>query len=183
MSISRVYKIVNDMDDLVYIGSTKQILCRRMTEHRKSALKGCERKLYIHMRDIGSEHFKIMCVREYKDISKERLKYKEDKYIKIFDTVKTGLNMSYAFGKKCLHGVKRGQCKECKGSQICDHNKRRCKCKYCGGNSTCEHTTEKRNWQIKVKKTSKEVLDGSTNHFNRIALNLGNPGAEDHNVV
>ena len=71
MSISRVYKIVNDIDELVYIGSTKQILCRRMTEHRKLALKGCERKLYNHMRYIGAEHFRILCVREYKDISKE----------------------------------------------------------------------------------------------------------------
>ena len=119
-----------------------------MTEHRKLALNGCERKLYNHMREIGAEHFKILGVREYKDISKDRLKYKEDKYIKRFDTVKTGLNMSYAFGEKCLHGVKRGQCKECKGSQICEHNKRRCKCKDCGGNSTCEHTTEKRNCKV-----------------------------------
>ena len=88
MSIeSRVYKIVNDIDDLVYIGSTKQILCRRMTEHRKLALKGGERKLYTHMREIGAEHFKILYVRENKDISKERLKYKEEKFIKRFDTV------------------------------------------------------------------------------------------------
>ena len=28
MSISRVYKIINDYDDLVYIGSTAQILCK-----------------------------------------------------------------------------------------------------------------------------------------------------------
>ena len=42
MSISRVYKILNDIDDLVYIGSTQQLLCRRMTEHRKLSLKGCE---------------------------------------------------------------------------------------------------------------------------------------------
>ena len=66
MSISRVYKIVNDHDELVYIGSTIQLLCQRMSEHRKLALQGCERKLYNHMRDIGSEHVKIMCVREYK---------------------------------------------------------------------------------------------------------------------
>ena len=139
MSISRVYKIVNDIDDLVYIGSTKQILCRRMTEHRKSALKGCERKLYIHMREIGAEHFKIMCVREYKDISKERLKYKEDKYIKRYDTVKKGLNMCYAFGQKCEHKKKRGDCLDCKGSQICEHDKRKSQCIYCGGSSICEH--------------------------------------------
>ncbi len=58
MSISRVYKIVNDIDELVYIGSTQQILCRIMTEHRKLAKKGSDRKLYNHMREVGAEHFK-----------------------------------------------------------------------------------------------------------------------------
>ena len=138
MSISRVYKIVNDIDELVYIGSTKQILCRRMTEHRKLALKGCERKLYKHMRDIGSEHFKIMCVREYNDISKDRLKYKEDKYIKRFDTVQNGLNMSYAFGEKCEHKKRRGRCIECKGTSMCMHQKQKLQCKICSP-AVCEN--------------------------------------------
>ena len=40
MSISRVYKIVNDVDELVYIGSTQQILCKRMTNHRDRASRG-----------------------------------------------------------------------------------------------------------------------------------------------
>ncbi len=123
MSISRVYKIVNDIDELVYIGSTKQILCRRMTEHRKLVLKGRERKLYNHMREVGIGHFKIMCVREYKDTSQERLKYKEDKYIKRFDTVRNGLNMSYAFGYKCEHNVRRDRCISCKGSSMCSHGR------------------------------------------------------------
>jgi hypothetical protein len=143
MSISRVYKIVNDIDDLVYIGSTKQILCRRMTEHRKLALTGCARKLYIHMREIGAEHFKILGVREYKDISKERLKYKEDKYIKRFDTVKKGLNTYYAFGEKCEHNVRRYCCVECKGTQICEHQRRKTQCRDCGGSSMCEHNKRK----------------------------------------
>ena len=148
MSISRVYKIVNDMDDLVYIGSTKQILCRRMTEHRKLALKGCARKLYNHMREIGAEHFKILGVREYKDISKDRLKYKEDKYIKRFDTVKKGLNTFYSFGTKCEHKRRRSRCVDCKGAQICEHHKRKAVCQDCGGNSTCEHSAEKRNCKV-----------------------------------
>ena len=134
MSISRVYKIVNDIDELVYIGSTKQILCRRMTEHRKLALKGCERKLYIHMRDIGSEHFKIICVREYKDISKDRLKYKEDKYIKRFDTVKKGLNTYYAFGHKCEHKKRRSQCSDCSPA-VCEN----CNKTYAGKDNLKKH--------------------------------------------
>ena len=81
MSISRVYKIVNDVDDLVYIGSTQQILCKRMTNHRDRAKQGDESKLYNHMKENGFQRFKIILIREYKDISKERLRYKEDKYI------------------------------------------------------------------------------------------------------
>ena len=143
MSISRVYKIVNDIDELVYIGSTQQILCRRMTEHRKTAKYGREAKLYIHMRQLGVEHFNILLVREYKDISKERLKQKEDKYIKRFDTVRNGLNSNYAFGKICEHNCKRYICKECKGSGICEHGKEKRHCKECGGSAFCPHNKTK----------------------------------------
>ena len=145
MSISRVYKIINDIDDLVYIGSTVQLLCQRITEHRKAALKGRGGKLYDHMRDIGSERFKILPVREYKDISKERLRYKEDKYIKRFDTVKNGLNAYYSYGDKCEHNVCRYTCKTCKGSFLCSHGKYKRYCKECKGCDICPHNKQKYN--------------------------------------
>ena len=143
MSISRVYKIINDVDDLVYIGSTRQILCKRLTNHRHDAKSGNEAALYAHMRKIGTERFKILCIREYKDISKERLKYKEDKYIKRFDTVKTGLNMIYAFGKICEHNKIRGRCIDCGGSAFCSHNMRKEHCKECKGAGLCQHNNQK----------------------------------------
>ncbi|XP_057305355.1 uncharacterized protein LOC130642283 [Hydractinia symbiolongicarpus] len=40
---------------------------------------------------------------------------------------------------KCPHGRRRGQCKECKGSQICHHEKVRAYCKECKGSQICEH--------------------------------------------
>ena len=144
MSISRVYKIVNDVDDLVYIGSTKQILCKRMTNHRDEAKQGRgQRRLYRHMRELGFEHFRILLVREYKEISKERLRYKEDKYIKRFDTVRHGLNMHYAFSSKCEHDILRYSCKKCKGTGICHHNKEKRYCKECGGSHICPHNRRK----------------------------------------
>ena len=85
------------------------------------------------------------CVLEnIKDISKDRLRYKEDKYIKRFDTVKKGLNTYYAFGEKCEHNVRRVQCIECKGSSICEHHRQRSQCRDCGGSSICEHDRLKR---------------------------------------
>ena len=70
MSISTVYKLINDVDDKVYIGSTTSKISKRMTEHRKSAREGRTSKLYQYMRAIGVQHFKIVCVREYTDTSK-----------------------------------------------------------------------------------------------------------------
>ncbi len=37
------------------------------------------------MREIGMEQFKILCLKEYTDISKDRLRAKEAKYIKRYD--------------------------------------------------------------------------------------------------
>ena len=159
MSISRVYKIINDVDELVYIGSTTQILCKRLSNHRDEAKSGNERKLYNHMRNIGIENFKILCVREYNDISKDRLKYKEDKYIKRFDTVKNGLNMNYAFGDKCEHNVRRDRCVLCKGSQICEHQKRKNLCIQCKGSSVCIHN--------KVKSTCIDCKGQGICHHNK----------------
>ena len=41
--------------------------------------------------------------------------------------------------KKCEHGKRRSQCKECGGSGLCEHGKRRSRCKECGGSGICEH--------------------------------------------
>jgi hypothetical protein len=91
MSTSTVYKIINDIDDKVYIGLTTSKISKKMTEHRKSAREGrtlsvscggpCRRtsKLYQYMRAIGVQHFKIVCIREYTDISKKRLHNREEK--------------------------------------------------------------------------------------------------------
>ena len=38
---------------------------------------------------------------------------------------------AYTHNNKCEHGRIKGQCKDCKGSQICEHNKRKSICKEC----------------------------------------------------
>ena len=54
-----VYRIVNDVDEKVYIGSTTTELWHRMSQHRADARKGEKSPLYEHMRKIGVEHVKI----------------------------------------------------------------------------------------------------------------------------
>ena len=123
MSISTVYKLINDVDDKVYIGSTTSKISKRMTEHRKSAREGRTSKLYQYMRAIGVQHFKIVCIREYTDISKERLHNREEKYIKRYDSIKNGLNMHSMGGYYCIHNKLKRYCMSCNGSSLCSHGR------------------------------------------------------------
>lgn len=62
----KIYKIINDIDNMVYIGSTKQTLLNRwyghMTDikHEKISTK----KISTHINLIGKEHFKIELIEE-----------------------------------------------------------------------------------------------------------------------
>ena len=113
MRISTVYKLINDFDELIYIGSTTCALSKRIGDHRYKVRLGNQSKLYNHMREIGDEHFKIICIRQYTDISKERLRAKEAKYIKRYDAINNGLNTFCMLGKNCSHGRRKVLCIIC----------------------------------------------------------------------
>lgn len=59
----KIYKITNSVDNLIYIGSTRTSLERRMSCH-KSESKKLNYKLYQHMRRIGAEKFNIELLEE-----------------------------------------------------------------------------------------------------------------------
>ncbi len=48
MRISTVYKLINDIDDLGYIGSTTCGLSKRIGDHRYKVRLGNQSKLYNH---------------------------------------------------------------------------------------------------------------------------------------
>jgi len=70
---AKIYKIINTIDDMVYIGSTIIALSHRMGAHRGRARKveqfNC--KLHRHMSTIGIEHFKIILIKDFDFVSKE----------------------------------------------------------------------------------------------------------------
>jgi len=138
----RVYKIVNSEDALLYVGSTKQTLSRRMSLHRSNARVDKTEKLYQHMRKVGIHKFDILLLEETGQITREALRALEHKYICELDTVKNGLNQKYE-SCKCEHGRDRWLCKECGGSQICEHQHERAKCKECVGSQICEHQKQR----------------------------------------
>ena len=49
----------NTVDDDIYVGSTTQLLCKRMVHHRSAADNNTHMKLCINMRGFGVEHFDI----------------------------------------------------------------------------------------------------------------------------
>ena len=55
----RIYKILNTIDEDVYVGSTTEALCKRMWKH-KSDFKNnrfITRPLYVKAKDYGFENF------------------------------------------------------------------------------------------------------------------------------
>lgn len=54
-----IYQIKNDVNSLLYIGITNQLLRARMLQHIGSARRGNQKPLYVAMRELGIEHFFI----------------------------------------------------------------------------------------------------------------------------
>jgi hypothetical protein len=76
----KIYKIINDIDQLIYVGSTIQTLNSRFTDH-KCVSKLCpERKLYQHFAKLGIEHFKIILIKNYPCAGKTELAIEEERY-------------------------------------------------------------------------------------------------------
>jgi group I intron endonuclease len=80
----KIYKMINDVNNEIYIGSTVKRLCNRMAQHRTNTKDiNNKSKVYIKMREIGIEHFKIVLLEKYACLSKEELRAREDHYINL----------------------------------------------------------------------------------------------------
>jgi predicted GIY-YIG superfamily endonuclease len=71
--VGKIYKIVNDVNNRIYIGSTFSDLRKRLFEHKcfSKKVKYQSIKLYVAFTEIGFEHFDIKLVEEVKVKSKE----------------------------------------------------------------------------------------------------------------
>lgn len=98
----RVYKIVNSVDSLVYVGSTMQTLSQRMTTHRNNVKREKQELLYQHMRELGISKFEILLLQETGPITREALRALEHEWICKLDTVKNGLNSKDYNPRICL---------------------------------------------------------------------------------
>ena len=101
---AKIYQLVNDITDDVYIGSTCQPLSKRMAEHRTSmrSKRDSHLKLYQKMLEIGVEHFNIYLIKETPCENKEQLRAIEGEYIRERGTLNghiAGRNMK-TYGKE-----------------------------------------------------------------------------------
>jgi len=59
-----IYKITNNINNKIYIGSTSKTLVKRFKEHLYNAIFNTSIKLYIHMRNLRFENFNIELICE-----------------------------------------------------------------------------------------------------------------------
>ena len=64
-SKGKIYKILNSIDDEIYVGSTIKTLSQRMAHHRHSLKQLPHIKLYTHMIELGIEHFYIELIENF----------------------------------------------------------------------------------------------------------------------
>ena len=67
--MSKIYKIINDINDKVYVGKTKSTIEKRFKEHCADSTRRDEesRPLYRAMNKYGIEHFSIHLIEECSD--------------------------------------------------------------------------------------------------------------------
>ena len=64
-STGKIYKLVNNVDDHIYIGSTCTSLSKRKHQHKLSSNQFPERKVYKHLSGLGWENIEIVLIEEY----------------------------------------------------------------------------------------------------------------------
>ena len=89
--VGRLYKIINNKNEKIYIGKTYKTLEQRFKEHllesKKHKSKG--RKIYKAINEIGGNNFTIELIGEYEE---GILEGKEQEYIKLYNTYRNGYN-------------------------------------------------------------------------------------------
>ena len=78
----KIYQILNNVNDDIYVGSTCQALSNILYEHRSRCKTSHNGKLYPVMREIGRDNFYIELIETYTCNNKDELKAREGYYIR-----------------------------------------------------------------------------------------------------
>ena len=78
---TKIYKLVDQVNQYFYIGSTTNSLSKRRAEHKADSLRQPDRLLYKHFNKIGWESIKIILIEEHTLENKDQQMREEDKII------------------------------------------------------------------------------------------------------
>lgn len=109
----KIYKLVNTVDDAIYIGSTCQKLCNRMCGHKTCARNKPNQPVYKHLNSVGWQHVHMVRIEKFPCNSLSELKTRERYWIEL---LKPQLNSAMPMRTK----------EECKKIWI-ENNKEKCK--------------------------------------------------------
>lgn len=85
----KVYKLANNVDDEIYVGSTTQYLSQRKAGHRRDTISRANTRVYKHLNEIGWDNVDIILIENYSCNSKDELNARERYWI---DELKPSLN-------------------------------------------------------------------------------------------
>jgi len=88
----KIYKITNNVNDLIYVGSTIQSLSQRYASHKSQSKTITNKKLHKAFTEIGINNFKIELIENYPCNNKEELWNREKYWMKILNTIQNGYN-------------------------------------------------------------------------------------------
>jgi len=74
---AKIYKLVNDVDESIYVGSTCHKLKDRLSGHKCDAKRYSTYKVYEHLNKIGWEHVTIELIEKYPCETKRELWLRE----------------------------------------------------------------------------------------------------------
>ncbi len=85
----KIYKITNDYNDEIYIGSTCDTLVKRFSSHKKASNNHNDkhRPLYQLINEIGFNRFRIQLIEDYPCEDRYQLRQKEGQYIRQIGTL------------------------------------------------------------------------------------------------
>ncbi len=115
----KIYKIVNDVDDDIYIGSTCSSLNNRLSNHKASSNSG-KTKLYNKIRSMEKDNFKIELIENYPCNNRTELELREGFYIESLNAKLNILNPMKALFYVDILNIRKNQsivC-ECGGCYI-----------------------------------------------------------------
>ena len=86
-SKGKIYKILNTIDDEIYVGSTIENLGQRMSKHRANMKLTPHLNLYKHMHELDVENFYIELIEIYPCNDVYELRAREGYYIREIGTL------------------------------------------------------------------------------------------------